>query len=53
MKLYDTTTRCNFESHVRIDINSLGLLNETFAYLLPAFKNWQTKSNQIAAIWKF
>lgn len=38
MKLYNTTTHRNFESHVRIDINSLGLLNETFAHLLPALK---------------
>lgn len=36
MKLYDTTTRCNFESHIRIDINALGLMNETYAQLLPA-----------------
>lgn len=38
MKLYDTTTRSNFESHVRIDINSLELVNETHVHLLPAFK---------------
>lgn len=40
MKLYNTTTRCNFESHVRSDINSLGLVSETFAHLLPAFKEF-------------
>lgn len=38
MKLYDTTTRCNFESHVRLDIGSLGLVNETDVHLLPAIK---------------
>lgn len=38
MKLYDTTTRCNFESHVSIDINSLVLVNQTYAHLLPAIK---------------
>lgn len=38
MKLYDITTRCNFESHVSIDINSLELMNQTYAHLLPAFK---------------
>lgn len=38
MKLYDITTRCNFESHVSIDINSLELMSQTYAHLLPAFK---------------
>ena len=34
MKLYDTTTRCNFESHVGIDINSLELAK--YVQVLPA-----------------
>ncbi|MCS3182653.1 hypothetical protein NXU83_14085 [Bacteroides thetaiotaomicron] len=34
MKLYDTTTRCNFESYVGIDINSLELAK--YVQVLPA-----------------
>lgn len=38
MKLYDTKTHCNFVSHVRLDIGSLALVNETYVHLLPAIK---------------
>lgn len=38
MKLYDTKTHCNFVNHVELDVSSLGLVNETYAHLLPAIK---------------
>lgn len=38
MKLYDTETHCNFVNHVELDVSSLGLVNETYAHLLPAIK---------------